>query len=66
MTSSCPKCGGGMMEFKVDEFGPYLRCYFCGKHVDLLQDAPEVIRLRMKIDHHWQRQEVVRVAATVR
>ena len=36
MTDTCPKCSG-WLEPKADDFGPYLRCLFCGTHIDLLK-----------------------------
>ena len=32
----CPKCDGLLM-FNADQYGPYLNCTRCGKHIDLLQ-----------------------------
>lgn len=50
----CPRCGGVLQAMR-DDYGPYVRCLNCGRHVDLLQPSPEQLDLLKKVASHNDR-----------
>ena len=38
---ACPKCSGDL-HFEQDSYGPFFKCFQCGRIVDLEEQKPEV------------------------
>lgn len=52
----CPHCGNPIVK-ESDQYGSRLYCRLCAWQQDMLQDRPEIVALRVKIDDHSLTQE---------